>query len=187
MLVIDGRDLCLHVEGPDDSGVWIIRPNGEPPGRAWHACGVEIICWTADDKKDRIRLPTQDAATLIVLRKAIEAARAGGVGDSQVLWRLERGLTPATRAAARLVMGSGAVAVMTLLMALAVVTPTMRGAVAVAAVVVGTASALVVAIAWRRDVAIVIRGSGLLRRQSWGGISEIDLRAYRRVAVGESE
>lgn len=148
-----------------------------------HRGVVEIECWSGSDVKRSIVAPTPSAPEVAALRTAIEEVRGGGGADGSVAFDLTSPVGAVVRGAARVVLGAGAVVVTTLLMALVVVGSATRAVLLLVIAAVVVVGGLLVTAVWRTDVRLVLHHDGRLRRAGWGGVTEVDVRAYERVVI----
>ena len=146
---------------------------------------MEINGWTAPGEKERVTGVRGTAADATALRAAIRTARDEQRTDAEVLWRQAR-LNAGIRAAARIVVGFGSTVVVGLLLALAVVGADARSGLLAVLIGILVAGGGFVAVVWHLDVGITVHADGRLRRAGWNGVSEVDLRRYRRVTVKET-
>lgn len=133
--------------------------------------------------RDVVRLRRVGSAAQKDLRAAIRTARAGG-GDG-VLYELARGYSDRGRAAARLAVGLGVVAVMFAAIA-AFVAPSAANSIIGLALIPGAMLAVFTAwFSYIHDTGVRVDASGVLRVTGWGGVRELDLRSYARVTVAD--
>lgn len=144
---------------------------------------MEINCWVRQGQKQTLKAPNPKPAELAALRAALREVRAGAADDRGVVYELASGVPTGVRNAARVVMGIGIVVVSTLSLALVVVDAPTRSTLVPVIVTVGVLAGLFVMVVWQLDVTVTLHADGRLRRRGWGGITEVDVRDFRRVTV----